>query len=106
MIRHLVLFKLKPGVARNDPRVAEAVTRMATLPAKLPQILTWEHGWNFTDRPIAHDYGLNATFATRAELDYYLPHPAHQELVIGAREVFDWVICDYEIPDQQSGSQP
>jgi len=105
MIRHLVLFKLKPGIARDDARVLEAVARMATLPGKLPQIIGWEHGWNFTDRPIAYDYGLNALFATRADLAQYLPHPLHQELVIGAREVFDWVVCDYEIPDQPTGRQ-
>ncbi|CAG0956075.1 hypothetical protein BURK2_00474 [Burkholderiales bacterium] len=99
MIRHLVLFKLKPGVTRDDPRVAEAVARMATLPGKLAIIIGWEHGWNFTDRPIAYDYGLNALFATREDLATYLPHPLHQELVVGAREVFDWVVCDYEIPD-------
>ncbi len=79
---------------------------MATLPAQLPQIRGWEHGWNFTDRPIAYDYGLSALFASRADLQEYLPHPAHQELVVGAREVFDWVVCDYEIPDQQPGNQP
>jgi hypothetical protein len=105
MIRHLVLFRLKPGVERGDARVAEAVARMAELPAMIPEILTWEHGWNFTQRPIAYDYGLNACFASRAELEHYLPHPAHQALVIGAREIFDWVVCDYEIPDQPTGKQ-
>ena len=100
MIRHLVLFKLKAGISRTDPRVLDAVTRMESLPAKLTQIIGWEHGWNFTDRPIAYDYGLSALFATKEDLAYYLPHPDHQELVVGAREVFDWVVCDYEIPDQ------
>ena len=33
MIAHLVLFRLKPGVARADPRLARVTAAMAGLPA-------------------------------------------------------------------------
>ena len=34
--------------------------------------------------------------ATRADLEAYGPHPAHQEVVVALREIAEWVICDYE----------
>ena len=97
MIRHLVLFKLKPGVTRDDPRVRRWMEMSARLPSEIPQIVGWESGWNVTDRPIAYDFGQNSTFRSRADLGIYVPHPAHQAMVAVAREVADWVLVDYEM---------
>lgn len=96
MIRHIVLFKLKPGVAREDPRVAQWMDMMRTLHTQIPTSVDWEFGWNITDRPIAYDVGLNSSFRTREDLAAYLPHAAHQAMVAVAKQVADWVICDYE----------
>jgi stress responsive alpha/beta barrel protein len=94
---HLVLVKLKPGVARTDPAVVAWETLLAGLPRRIPGIVRWETGWNTTARDIAYDFGINSAFATREELDAYGPHPAHQEVVRRLREIADWVICDYEL---------
>jgi len=99
---HLVLIKLKPGVTRTDPRVVAWKALFAGLPDKVTGVVRWEHGWNTTDRPIAYDFGVNSGFATRADLDAYGPHPAHQEVVAKLREIADWVICDYEIGERVS----
>ena len=96
MIRHLVLFKLKPGVTRDDPRVKRWMEMSDQLPAQIPQIRSWEGGWNVTDRPIAYDFGQSSSFDSRETLGQYLPHPAHQAMVAVAREVADWVLADYE----------
>ena len=96
MIRHLVLFKLKPGVTRDDPRVTRWMELSDQLPSQIPEIVSREGGWNVTDRPIAYDFGQNSTFRSRADLAVYLPHPAHQAMVAVAREVADWVLVDYE----------
>jgi hypothetical protein len=98
MFVHLVLIKLKPGVARTDPKVITWEALLDELPTKVTGVVRWEHGWNTTDRPIAYDFGINSGFATRADLDAYGPHPAHQEVVVRLREIAEWVICDYEIP--------
>ena len=45
----------------------------------------------YTDRPIAYDFGINMAFATRADLDAYGPHPAHQDVVAKLREIADWI---------------
>ncbi len=95
MVVHLVLIKLKPGAVRTEPRVKRWEEMLAALPDKIDGIVRWESGWNTTERPHAYDYGINSAFATRADLDAYQPHPAHQEMVVALREFADWVICDY-----------
>ncbi len=100
MFVHLVLIKLKPGVTRTDPRVRAWETKFVALEHQCSGIVRFEHGWNTTDRPIAYDVGVNMAFATRADLDAYGPHPAHQEVVAKLREIADWVLCDYEAAEQ------
>jgi hypothetical protein len=100
---HLVLIKLKPGIARDDPRVRAWLPMFCALERKCKGIVRFEHGWNTTERPIAYDYGINMAFATRADLDAYGPHPAHQDVVARMREFADWVICDYEKADRIPG---
>ncbi len=97
MYVHLILIKLKPGVTRIDPRVVAWEAAFRDLPNKMDVIMRWELGWNTTERPIAYDFGVTSTFATRADLDAYGPHPAHQAAVAMMREFADWVICDYEV---------
>ncbi len=96
MFAHLVLIKFKPGVTRADPRVAAWEAKFKTLEKKCPGIVRCEYGFNFSDRPIAYDIGVNMAFDTRENLAAYGPHPAHQEVVVMLREFGDWVICDYE----------
>jgi len=96
MFVHLVLIKLKPGVARDDPRVKAWEAGFKALPQYCSGIVRFEHGWNTTDRPIAYDFGVNMAFATRADLDAYGPNPKHQAVVALEREIADWFICDYE----------
>ena len=96
MIRHLVLFKLKAGVTRDDPRVKRWMALSDALPGQIAQVAGWESGWNITDRPIAYDFGLNSMFRSREDLAVYVAHPAHQAMVAVAKEVADWVLVDYE----------
>jgi hypothetical protein len=103
MFVHLVLIKLKPGITRNDPRVRAWQAMFAALERRVHGITRFEYGWNTTDRPIAYDFGINMAFHTRADLDAYGPHPAHQDVVAKLREIADWHICDYERQDRIPG---
>jgi hypothetical protein len=96
MFVHLVLIKLKPGIAHADPRVRAWEAAFKTLPQHCSGGVRFEYGWNTTKRPIAYVFGVNMAFATRADLDAYGPNPKHQEVVTIEREVADWIICDYE----------
>ncbi len=99
MFVHLVLIKFKPGVTRADPRTPVWLAKFSGLEHKCAGIVRFEHGWNTTDRPVAYDYGINMAFATRADLEAYGPNADHQEVVAALREIAEWVICDYEVPE-------
>ena len=96
MVHHIVLLKLKPDVIRDDSRVREGLAFLIALRGQIDGIDRWEHGWNFTQRPIAYDFGLYSSVVSRAALEAYGPHPAHQAAVGKLRELFDWVLCDFE----------
>jgi len=95
-VTHLVLFKLKPGVLKNDEHLLKAIEMLKTLPTKIPFISDWSAGENFSTRPIAYDYGLHAVFESRNDLQQYLVHPAHVEAVNLWKQVADWNIVDFE----------
>ena len=95
MIRHIVLFKLKEGVAGEDERVARAFEVLRSLPGKIEGIESWEVGENFSERPIATDYALFSSFRDREGLSRYMDHSAHREVVALLAEVCTWQVCDY-----------
>lgn len=97
MIRHLVLFKLNEGVTRDEPRVVAGARAFAGLGTLVPEVESWECGWNVSDRPIAYDFAINSSVADGNALARYLGHPAHQAAVAPWAEFATWVIADYEI---------
>lgn len=96
MIRHLVLFKLNDGVSRDEPRVAAGAQAFAELGALVPEVASWECGWNISDRPVAYDFAINSSVADADALERYLDHPAHRAAVAPWTEFATWVIADYE----------
>ncbi|WP_405583786.1 Dabb family protein [Streptomyces sp. NBC_01190] len=97
MIRHLVLFKLNDGVRREEPRVVAGAAGFAELGSVVPEVVSWECGWNLSDRPIAYDFAINSSVADTDALRRYLEHPAHQAAVAPWTDFATWVIADYEI---------
>ncbi|MFJ8667816.1 Dabb family protein [Streptomyces sp. NPDC093600] len=96
MIRHLVLFKLNDGIAKDDPRAVAAADALRPLGGIIPELTFWECAWNITDRPIAYDFAINSAVEDTDALQRYLDHPAHQAGVALWREIATWVIADYE----------
>lgn len=97
MIEHLVLFKLKLGIGRNDPRVTRVIEDMNKLPGQIPQIRVFEHGFNLTLDAQAWDYGLRAVFEDTVALHAYFDHPVHIPVVQQWEEISDLVFCDFEV---------
>lgn len=95
-VTHLVLFKLKPGILKSDPRYKEAVMLLNSLPRKIPFIADWSAGENFSTRPIAYDFGLHVVFDSKKDLQNYLTHPSHVEAADAWKEIAEWNIADYE----------
>ena len=80
-LRHVVLFKFKDTSTPAD--VERIVAAFRALPAEIPQIEAFE--WGTDVSPEGKSQGLThcflLTFATAADRDAYLPHPAHQKFV-------------------------
>lgn len=76
---HLVSFKFKDTAAPADIRRVEEA--FAALPAKIPQIASFEWGTNVS--PEKHDkgftHGFILTFRTEKDRDDYLVHPDHKK---------------------------
>jgi hypothetical protein len=97
MIAHLVMFRLKPGVARDDARLAAVAAAMDALPGKIPAIQAWHHGPNLTEDAEAWDYGLHSTFASEAELHAYFGHPAHLPVLEQWNQIATLAFTDFKL---------
>ncbi|MGI6856429.1 Dabb family protein [Mesorhizobium sp. 1B3] len=98
MLRHLVMFKLKPGVARDDPRVVKAVRSIERMPQDIDEVESAELGWDLSGKPHAFDYATLWLFRDRAALERYAAHPAHQKVLGETKDIFDAMIADFETP--------
>jgi hypothetical protein len=96
VIRHIVLFKFKPGISWDDPRAQEAEQIAAKVGSEVPELHTWQSGRNISDRPIAHDFAVIGLVDDEEALERYLVNPFHQEAIKLWREISDWVIADLE----------
>jgi hypothetical protein len=97
VIVHLVLFRLRPGIAHDDDQVKAVVAGMGPLPTQIAAIRGWEHGFNMTPDAQAWDYGLRATFDDEEALHAYFDHPAHQPVVRQWEEISELVFCDFKV---------
>lgn len=81
LLRHVVLFKFKDDAPPTE--VEKIVDAFRALPAKIPQIHSYEDGFN--NSPEKLNDGLThcflVTFRSEADREAYLPHPEHQKFV-------------------------
>lgn len=81
VLRHVVLFKFKETSTPAD--VEKIVKAFGELPTKIAEIEDFE--WGTDNSPEGLQQGLThcffVTFASEADRDAYLPHPAHKEFV-------------------------
>jgi len=79
VLRHVVLIKFKDSSSPAD--IDKVVTAFAALPGKISEIKAFE--WGTDVSPEGKSQGLThcflLTFASAADRDAYLPHPAHRE---------------------------
>ncbi|MCX6046414.1 MAG: Dabb family protein [Chloroflexi bacterium] len=81
VLRHVVLFNFK---ATATPAQSQEVERaFVALPTQIPNIRTLEWGTNVSPENLSAGYThcFLLTFATEADRDAYLPHPAHKAFV-------------------------
>lgn len=97
MMRHIVLFRRKAGIEKNDTLEKALADRMAALGAEIPVIREWRVAANELSRPICWDYVLESEVDDAKALDEYLFHPLHQVLVADLKTYFEWAAVDYTV---------
>jgi hypothetical protein len=96
VLRHVVLFKFKEGTSTSDIKKVE--TAFAELPSKIPQIISYE--WGFNNSPVGLEKGFThcflLTFKNEEDRSVYLPHPDHKAFgkVLGPY-LDDVLVIDY-----------
>jgi hypothetical protein len=79
VVEHIVLFKWKAEATAEQ--IEAAVTGLRGLKELVPNVLDLSVGENFSDRGLGFTHGLVVRFPSKAALDVYGPHPAHQHVV-------------------------
>lgn len=96
MLRHLVMFKLKPGVTRDDPRVLKAIDSIERMRHEIDVVESAELGWDLSGKPHAFDYATLWLLRDQVALEQYAAHPAHQKVLGETKDIFDAMIADIE----------
>ncbi|WP_055717304.1 Dabb family protein [Streptomyces torulosus] len=96
MIRHVVLFRFKPGIDWNDPRAVEAEQSTAKVGSEVPGLHAWRCGRNVSTRAVAYDFYAEGVLDDIPAVDRYLTHPFHRRSAELWREIADWVVVDVE----------
>jgi hypothetical protein len=79
MVRHIVLWRLKPsaGGRSKAENAAEIKRLLEDLNGKIPGLFRLEVGFDFSQTPESSDVVLYSEFESRAALDAYQVHPLH-----------------------------
>jgi hypothetical protein len=100
MIKHIVMFKLKPEAEgkTKEENARQIKSVLDALPENIAQIKLYEVGINFSESPSAADICLVSGFQSVEELNEYRIHPEHQKALDFILKVIDESrVVDYEI---------
>jgi hypothetical protein len=97
MMRHIVLFRRKPDVTKDDVLEKALAARMYALGQDIPAIKCWVFRANELQRAICWDYVLEAQVEDTQALNEYLAHPLHVALVTDLKPYFEWAAADYSV---------
>jgi hypothetical protein len=75
MLTHIVIWKYRADIEQAVRE--EHVARLRLLPSFIPDIASFNIGFDMLGLPRSYDTGLVAVFRDRAALDAYTIHPEH-----------------------------
>ncbi len=96
LLRHVVMFKFKDSVSKEEIEAVEKA--FVDLKNDIPLIRSLEWGTNVSPEGINQGFThcFLLTFASEADRDAYLPHPAHKAFGNMLEPVIDKVmVIDY-----------
>lgn len=97
MLRHIVMFKIKPEYKAEIPDI---VQNFYTMVGKVEGLLSLEAGADVLHSERSYDIALVCTFDSRASFDAYQTHPAHMPVKKRMHEVREGsVACDFIVEE-------
>ena len=95
MIRHIVLFRIKPEFKAEIPALVQNFYMMK---GRVEGLVDLEAGADILGSERSYDIALICTFADRAAFDAYQTHPLHQPIRKRMHEVRESsVACDFNV---------
>ena len=95
MLTHIVIWKYREDVSQSERE--EHVAQLRRLPSLIPEIRTFEVGFDVLNLPRSYNVGLVATFSDRAALGIYSDHPEHLKVASFGRALSEHVASvDFE----------
>ena len=96
MIKHIVMWKFKDGVADADKQ--EVRRQLEALTELVPEAIEIEVGLDILRSDQSFDLALNSKFASMDDLKTYAAHPEHVKVGAFLKTlVSERVACDYEV---------
>ncbi len=90
MLTHIVCWKYKSEATRKQRE--EHIAKLKNLPNVIPNILSFNLGFDILHLERSFDLGLVATYSDREALDFYTEHKEHQEVAKLGRELAEKVV--------------
>ncbi|MCG6157847.1 Dabb family protein [Rubinisphaera margarita] len=96
LYRHVVLFKFKEEAKQEQ--IDDIVEAFGSLQNEIDTIIGYEHGTDVSPEKLSKGFThcFMVTFKSKADLDAYLPHPAHQAFTVKLKPILaDVLVVDY-----------
>ncbi len=100
MLKHVVFFKFKQGVAEAE--IVDLEKSLAELPPVIPEILSYEFGRDVVRSERSYDLALVSTFKDLDALQHYQKHPNHQVVLKKVNELCGSVLAVDFVTDTKS----
>ncbi len=90
MLTHIVCWKYKPETTQEQKETHLA--KLKNLPNVIPNIVSFNIGFDILRLERSFDLGLVAVYPDRAALDFYTEHAVHQEVAKMGKEIAERVM--------------
>jgi hypothetical protein len=90
MLTHIVCWKYKPETTQEQKETHLA--KLKNLPNVIPNIISFNLGFDILHLERSFDLGLVAVYPDRAALDFYTEHAVHQEVARTGKEIAERVV--------------
>jgi hypothetical protein len=99
MVKHIVFFKLSPSITsqNRESQLKKLDAIFSPLAVKLPYIVEYRTGINFTEADHNWDFAIDSVFRTKDELFRYQESAQHKKAVrMGSVIEKEKAVVDYE----------